>query len=92
MNSILGCNLHGCRGTQVVLIFHILSGGIRERVSYLLNDAVYLRIFIYNGTKMKLGSLCKADRAQSNGPTLGSLANFNIELEHFCCSLTARRR
>ena len=55
----------------------------------LLNDAVYLRIFIYKGTKTKLGSVFKADQMQSNGPTLRSLANFHIELEQFCCSLTA---
>ena len=56
---------------------------------YLLNDAVYLRIFIYKGTKTKLGSVCRAHQMQSNGPTLRSLANFHIELEPFCCSLTA---
>ena len=38
---------------------------------------------------MKFGSVCRADRAQSNGPALRSLANFNIESEQFCCSLTA---
>jgi hypothetical protein len=32
---------------------------------------------------MKLGSVCRADRAQSNGPTMRSLANFHIELEQF---------
>ena len=37
---------------------------------------------------MKLGSVCRADRAQSNGSTLRSLASFHIELEQFCCSLT----
>ena len=37
---------------------------------------------------MKLGSACRADRAQSNGPILRSLANFHIELEQFCFSLT----
>ena len=55
----------------------------------LLNDAVYLGIFIYKGTKTKLGSVCRVDQMQSNGPTLRSLANFHIELEQFCCSLTA---
>ena len=54
-----------------------------------LNDAVYLRFFIYKGTKTKLGTVCRADQMQSNGPTLRSLANFHIELEQFCCSLTA---
>ena len=53
------------------------------------SHAVCLRIFIYKGPKMKFGSVCRADRAQSNGPTLRSLANFHIELEQFCCSLTA---
>ena len=38
---------------------------------------------------MKLGSVCRAYQAQSNGPTLRSLANFHIELEQFCCSLRA---
>ena len=55
----------------------------------LLNAAVCLRIFIYKGPTTKLGSRCRADRAQSNGPTLSSLANFPIELEQFCCSITA---
>ena len=55
----------------------------------LLNDAVYLRISIYKGAKMNLCSVCRADRAQSNGPAMRSLANFYIELEQFCCSLTA---
>ena len=27
---------------------------------------------------MKLGSVCRPDRTQSNGPTLRSLANFHI--------------
>ena len=45
--------------------------------------------FHFKGPKMKLGSVCRADQAQSKGPTLRSLANFNIELEKFCCSLTA---
>ena len=49
----------------------------------------YFRIFIYKGPKMKLGSVCRADQAQFNGPTLRSLANFHIELEQFSCSLTA---
>ena len=55
----------------------------------LLNAAVCLRIFIYKGPRMKLCSVCGADRAQSNGPTLRPLANFHIELEQFCCSFTA---
>ena len=38
---------------------------------------------------MKLGSVDRADRVQSNGSTIMSLANFHIELEQFCCSLTA---
>ena len=52
-----------------------------------------LRIFIYKGPKTKLGSVCRADRAQSNGLliTLRPLANFHIELEQFCCSLTVCR-
>ena len=29
--------------------------------------------------------MCRADRAQSNGSTLRSLASFHIELEQFCC-------
>ena len=49
---------------------------------------MYLRFFIYKETKTKLGSVCRADQAQSNGPTLRSLANFHIDLEQFCCSLT----
>ena len=36
---------------------------------------------------MKLGSACRADRAQSNGPTVRSLANFHIELEKFAVHL-----
>ena len=55
----------------------------------LLNAPVCLRIFIYKVPKMELGSVCRAHRAQSNGLTLRSLANFHIELEQFCCSLTA---
>ena len=45
------------------------------------NAAVCLKIFIYKGPKMKLGSVGRADRAQSNDPVLRSLANFHIELE-----------
>ena len=37
---------------------------------------------------MKLASVCRADRAQSNGSFMRSLANIHIELEKFCCSLT----
>ena len=59
------------------------------RLNELLNAVVFLRIFIYNGAKMKLGSVCRADQAQSNCSTIRSLANFHIELEQFCCSLTA---
>ena len=44
---------------------------------------------MYKGPKIKLGSVRRADRAQSNGPTLRSLTNFNIELEQFDCLLTA---
>ena len=55
----------------------------------LLNDVVNLRIFINKGTKVKLSSGCGADQMQSKGATLRSLANFNIELEQFCFSLTA---
>ena len=36
---------------------------------------------------MNLGSVCRADRAQSNGPTLRPLANFHIELEQFAVQL-----
>ena len=43
----------------------------------------------HKGTRTKLGSVCRADQMQSNGPILRSLANFNIELEQFRCSLTA---
>ena len=32
---------------------------------------------------MKYGSVCRADRTQSNGSTLRCLANFHIELEQF---------
>ena len=35
-------------------------------------DRSYLRTFIYKGTKTKWCSVCRADRAQSNGPTLRS--------------------
>ena len=45
-----------------------------------------MKIFICEGTKMKLGSVCRAGRAQSNGPAMRSLANFHIELEQFCCA------
>ena len=48
-----------------------------------------LGIFIYKGTKMKLGSVWRADQRQSNGPTLRSQTNFYVELERFCCSPTA---
>ena len=48
-----------------------------------LNAAVCLRICINKGSKMKLCSVCRADRAQSNGPTVRSLANFHIEVEQF---------
>ena len=37
---------------------------------------MFLRIFIYKGTKMKLGSVCRADQMQFNGPTLRSQTNF----------------
>ena len=30
-----------------------------------------------------LGSVCRADQMQSNGPILMSLANFHIDLEQF---------
>ena len=68
-----------------------IAGGAWEEVFEILttNAAVYLGIFIYKGTKTKLGSVCRADRAQSNGPTLRSLATFHIEFEQFRCSLTA---
>ena len=36
---------------------------------------MYFGIFSYKETKTKWGSVCKADRAQFNGPTLRSLAN-----------------
>ena len=51
------------------------------RIQELRNAAVCLRIFIYKAPKMKLGSVCRADRAQSNVPILSSLADFHIELE-----------
>ena len=38
---------------------------------------------------MKLGSVCRADQMQSNGLTLRPRANFHVEVEQFCCSLTA---
>ena len=37
---------------------------------------MYLRSFIYKGTKTKLGSVCRVDQMQSNGSTLRSPANF----------------
>ena len=55
----------------------------------LLNASVCSTIFNYKGTKMKLDSMCRAYRAQFNGPIMMSQANFHIELEPFCCSLTA---
>ena len=45
--------------------------------------------FTCKGPKIKLGSVRRADRAQSNGSTKRSLANFHIELEQFRCSLRA---
>ena len=48
-----------------------------------------LRIFFYKETEIKIGSVCRADRGQSNGSTIRSLGSFHIELEQFCCSLTA---
>ena len=46
-------------------------------VGSLLNAAVCLRIFIYTRPKIKLlvGSACRADQMQSNGPTFRSLPN-----------------
>ena len=74
-----------------ILLCRHLAGTSRLQVcfSLILNDAVYLRIFMYIGTKTELGSVCRADQMLSNGLTLRSLANFNFELERFCCSLTA---
>ena len=40
-------------------------------------------IFIYKGTKMKLGSVCRAKQMLQNGSTPRSLANFYTELERF---------
>ena len=77
--------VRGSRKRQINLwyVFIVIS------LPYLLNAAVCLRIFIYKGPKTKLGSVCRADRAQTNGSILRPLANFHIELEQFCCSLTA---
>ena len=37
---------------------------------------------------MKLGSCPRESKIQFSGPALRSLANFYIELEQFCCSLS----
>ena len=70
------------------LVTLMRSCALSSSIFQLLNDAVYLRIFIYKGTKKKLSSVCRAHQIQSNGPTLRSPANFNIEFEQFCCSIT----
>ena len=38
--------------------------------------AVCLKTFIYKGKQMKLGSVCRGDQMQSNGPILRCLASF----------------
>ena len=84
------CPLRHClpRNTKVISVGAVQkSFASVEKVFLLLNAAVCSTFFIYKGTKMKLGSTCRADRAQSSGPTIRSLANFYIELEQFCCSL-----
>ena len=58
-------------------------------VPKLLSAAVCLRIFIYKGSKITLGSVYRAVRAQSSGSHMWFLANFHIELEQLCRSLTA---
>ena len=37
---------------------------------------------------MKWSSFCRERHMQFNGPSLGSLANFYLELERLCCSLS----
>ena len=46
---------------------------------------------VYTGPKMKLGSCCRERKMQFSGPTLRSLANFNMELERFWCSLSVAK-
>ena len=40
---------------------------------------------------MKLYSCCREKEMQVSGPTLSSLAKFYIEIEQFCCSLSAAK-
>ena len=48
-----------------------------------------LAFHVYKQPEMKLGSCCREIKMQLSCPTLRSLANFYIELEQFCCSLSA---
>ena len=78
-------NMHECLDWDILLD----RGEGVVQYAELLNAALCLRNFIYKGPKMKSCSACRPDQAQSNGPTLRSVANFHIELEQFSCSLTA---
>ena len=41
--------------------------------------------------KMKSGSCCRVSTMQFSSPSSRSFANFNIELEQFCCLLSAAK-
>ena len=70
-------------GKKKTPLLHGFEGALAFPVE-LLNAAVCLTILIYKEPEMKLGSVCRADRAQSNVSTLRSLVNFHIELAQFC--------
>ena len=50
-----------------------------------LNAGVYFENFIYKGIKMKLCSVCRAEKILSNGTTLAPLAHLQlyVELDRF---------
>ena len=48
-----------------------------------------LTSFVYQGSILKFGLSCGARKMQFSGATLRSLANFYVELERFCCPLSA---
>ena len=69
------------------IFYSIVTPSITNRGSNYLTTkcSCVFENFIFKEPKMKLGSVCKADRAQSNGPTLRSLASFHFELQQRCC-------
>ena len=62
----------------------------RGALTELTYAAVCLAFLVYKGPKMKRGICCIARKkeVERSMPTLRSLANFWIELERFCLSLS----